>query len=263
MLLLLAACTPPEAALDSATDDAEVVDAVPVCFSSFRADVREGPNAGAAVVGTLAMTDAPEAVFFDGTSTLEVPMTLSGEDVTLDFVLDAGTVHGTGTMPFAIEECVGEMDGPLTGPGEGDTGDWLGKSSVVPMPDGAPEPNKEPVPGCTYSLQDGTLVVLGAFDGTVAGMVMEPGAKDPVGLVGTASGSVIDVKLSDGSEGRIEMQSSVEECSGGFTGTLGLTEATATVDPAGYTDIKDVDFVFLEPLDIESDSAYILELSRE
>lgn len=260
LLQLLAACTPPG---NAALDSAEVVDAVPVCFSSFRADVREGPNAGAAVVGTLAMTDAPEAVFFDGTSTLDVPMTRSGDAVTLDFALDAGTVHGTGTMPFSVAECVGEMEGPLTGPGEGDAGDWLGTSTVVPMPDGAPEPTSEAVPGCTYSLQDGTLVVLGDFDGAVAGMVMAPGAKDPMGIVGSGDTTAVDVKLSDGTEGRIEMMSTVGECSEGFTGALGLTEATATVDPAGYTLGGETKFIFEQPIDVESDATYSLELSRE
>lgn len=122
--------------LDEATVQA-LADA-PSCQYLFDATVRTGPNTGANVHGTLSLlqntdTGAVGYVFPDDGGAL-VPVAAQFGDnhaITLTFTLpDGATIVGTGTTVSSVATCYGAIVGSLTGPAEGDAGDWIGAPNI-------------------------------------------------------------------------------------------------------------------------------------
>jgi hypothetical protein len=97
---------------------------------NFVATVRQGPNTGVTLAGTLHIeADAHGSV--DGqlqrSGAPDVPVVgqVDGRAINLAFNLGPGQmVYGVGTAVNDIHECSGGMGGPFVGPGEGDSGDW-------------------------------------------------------------------------------------------------------------------------------------------
>lgn len=146
-ICVLTACgdSTPAASNDAATNTDAVAnnDANPaVCRRAFEATVRNGPDANAAVMGTLVLTQTsattvtgyvdPGAPDDGGTlpasvirQRVPVTGTIAGNQLTMTFTLpDGRTMQGTGTLPSSGWSCPNELTGGLTGPGAGDTGDW-------------------------------------------------------------------------------------------------------------------------------------------
>lgn len=67
---------------------------------------------------------------------LEAPIFLDLPTITLEFALDAGTVHGTSSADSSLSTRRGAMLGDLTGPAEGDRSDRARASSLrIPVPE--------------------------------------------------------------------------------------------------------------------------------
>jgi len=108
------------------------------CFFDFSADVRSGPNAGLKLEGELMVMERPAGgnavAFVQKDQTEEEPLivdaTFAGGQVTLRFPLAQGTIVGTGPMDADLSTCPDDLAGDLTGPAEGDTGDWIGSFCI-------------------------------------------------------------------------------------------------------------------------------------
>jgi hypothetical protein len=114
-------------------------------YGQFRADVRSGPNAGLALSGVLQMgvDDAgalrgmllPDDAEPDEDGKLpavSVTGSIEGRTLNLAFESEAGIVRGTGTLPGDFEACPEPVEGTLTGPAAGDTGDWDATGDLSP-----------------------------------------------------------------------------------------------------------------------------------
>jgi hypothetical protein len=104
------------------------------CTYDFEATVREGPSAPFQTEGVLVVaTDSDghmAGVYrpYDATSVddLLVPdVAVSDGMIELGFHTQGGTILGSGVVA-AGDECEGTLLGDLTGPGDGDAGDWDG-----------------------------------------------------------------------------------------------------------------------------------------
>lgn len=104
-----------------------------VCYTQFTATVRQGPSAGLAINGILAMK-ASEDGAIDGatlwTEDSDDPIQVVGQAlgrlIGLVFKVDEEqAIYGTGVMETDISVCGGGMGGPFSGPTEGDSGDWF------------------------------------------------------------------------------------------------------------------------------------------
>ncbi|MGI8550209.1 MAG: hypothetical protein ACR2PL_05315 [Dehalococcoidia bacterium] len=118
----------------------EKTEDLPNCLYDFEATVRQGPSAGLALRGSLALVedtsrDLGSVVGYlipnggNVTASDIVPVTgrVDGLALILQFALANGsTMTGTGSMDNTIDACRGKMRGDLTGPQLADTGDWAG-----------------------------------------------------------------------------------------------------------------------------------------
>lgn len=126
--------------------DATPVAAGPeICLVPFEATVRQGPDAGTAYTGLLALTaDASGAV--RGTlvpSALATPTAASkagigvvgqtaGRAINLLFATGGGRdLYGVGVLERPLAECTGAMGGPFVGPDPGDAGDWRAQAQPL------------------------------------------------------------------------------------------------------------------------------------
>lgn len=121
------------------------------CVVNFEATVRSGPSAGTALVGfAMFQTDASGALtnaYFHTVDGQRVPITgrAQGNTVELNFDLGSGrTIHGTGTLHHPLGACSGAMEGPFTGPSEGDRGDWLANDGDVILASDTLDPIAQP-----------------------------------------------------------------------------------------------------------------------
>jgi hypothetical protein len=95
----------------------------------FVGTVRLGPDAGAVWQGLLTLnvtTDgAISGTLEEATGTISVSGTVTGQSITLVFAFaDGKHVIGTGGLNRAINKQPSFMGGTLSGPSEGDIGDW-------------------------------------------------------------------------------------------------------------------------------------------
>lgn len=103
-----------------------------VCAFGFEATVRQGPDAGHALAGTLLVAIEAHGAIDHGAllspTAAPVPVVgqVTGRAVNLLFTLGAGQViYGVGTAQHPVAGCQpGALGGPLVGPAPGDSGDW-------------------------------------------------------------------------------------------------------------------------------------------
>lgn len=100
-------------------------------WQAFDATVRTGPHAGSAVSGQLVLaaldgTDKLYGHLFPAGGGGGVPVSGSHTDTTLQlsFQSELGTLDGAGAVDGTL--CKEGVEGLLTGPAEGDAGDWIG-----------------------------------------------------------------------------------------------------------------------------------------
>ncbi|MGI8550210.1 MAG: hypothetical protein ACR2PL_05320 [Dehalococcoidia bacterium] len=104
------------------------------CSRAFQIDVRQGPDAGLSLVGTLTL-DADASgnatgvfeVFYPDDRAASVPVVgqVNGRALNLLFLQpDGGTLYGVGVMQNLLQDCSGSLGGPSIGPSDGDFGDW-------------------------------------------------------------------------------------------------------------------------------------------
>ncbi len=97
----------------------------------FEAFVRQGPNAGVALVGSMRIQADAHGSAQATLNQVSGPQItavgqVEGRGIHLAFDLGGGkTVYGVGTLQYDIHECRGNLGGPFTGPDGGDSGDWL------------------------------------------------------------------------------------------------------------------------------------------
>jgi hypothetical protein len=167
-----------------------------LCVSAFEATVRQGPNAGLALAGTLLMeTSASGSVngVLKTTDDQEVKVVgqVNGYAVNLTFVAGEDTyIFGTGSGEQEIFHCEGAWGGPFAGPNPGDIGDWIGA-----FDSSDPEANQELI---TIDPNPGTIDFTCNTEACVC-----RGVGDCVDLVNTrlCNGELLEITFSDGSKG--------------------------------------------------------------
>ncbi len=141
------------AACDSApATQAPIQAAVDCQIPHFEATVRQGPNAGLTLAGSLHIQADPSG---SATATLtqangpEIKAVgqVNGRAINLAFDVGGGrTVYGVGTAQNDIHQCTGDMGGPFAGPDAGDSGDWItGFFQPTPTPSSQPPVIRNPV----------------------------------------------------------------------------------------------------------------------
>jgi hypothetical protein len=102
------------------------------CTAPFEATVYNGANAGFAMLGTLDLEVNPNGaatgrVLRPGSDeVIPVVGQVAGRSVSLVFDLgDAGVIVGVGAGVNNLSECRGFVGGTFSGPGLGDSGDWV------------------------------------------------------------------------------------------------------------------------------------------
>lgn len=230
-----------DTAMDSGDTASDLISA-PFCVTSFSASVRSGPNAGLELPGVLVTVDDDSSISgsFLGTggAPLPVPVTLEGDKITLAFNVEAGTILGTGTTESSVEGCTGVMLGDLTGPAEGDIGDWAGTSALeVPIP-ADKVPTEPGSPACMYDVSLGDagkgVIAMGEDSkGMVFGMFVPAGNTALGGVVGAMTDKTFDgaLQAKDGTAKpfSLTMDMDPKGCGGAVTGTM---EGGSKVDGA-------------------------------
>jgi hypothetical protein len=109
------------------------------CQYDFEATVRSGPSAPKTLHGTLTMVQPAANLAIarldlaSGGPPIFTSGQIDGKNITLRFWLADGTsIIGTGPMEHPTDQCKGQMQGSLTGPVAGDTGDWLVNPNITP-----------------------------------------------------------------------------------------------------------------------------------
>jgi hypothetical protein len=112
------------------------------CYYLFDATVRSGPSMGANLHGRLIFFETEPDVIAGSVIPLEgedmTPLaTMTGAlqegMITLNFTLpDGAMINGVGPMRGTVRDCE-TLIGTLTGPGDGDAGDWIGGSIADPI----------------------------------------------------------------------------------------------------------------------------------
>ena len=107
-----------------------------ICIAQFEATVRQGPDAGTAYVGTLAIGIWPSGAIDEGVMAMDDGTSISvvgqaeGHAVNLLFtVADGQYLFGVGTSESNLADCNGVLEGTMgglfVGPQPGESGDWI------------------------------------------------------------------------------------------------------------------------------------------
>jgi hypothetical protein len=128
-------------------------DALSVCLLDIVANVRLGPSAGAIIQGNipgelrgeLSFPLAPDGAIDNGRLRLEggaeFPVVGQSTGRALNVRVDIApeqTLILVGTGQQRLDQCTGDVDGLLTGPGVGDLGDWHATGTLVGGGEGPP-----------------------------------------------------------------------------------------------------------------------------
>ena len=118
----------------------ELANSKAVCvYDPFDATVKAGPSMGFAATGALTLIEEAdgslrgklESKDANGAKT-SVPVTGAVKDMSIELTFtlpDGGIINGVGTLDKPFEACAEPIQGTLTGPKAGDTGDWGGYGS--------------------------------------------------------------------------------------------------------------------------------------
>lgn len=106
-----------------------------VCVSEFRADVRQGPDAGLALTGMLVLgpqqgAEVP-AVLQTRDGDVEMSAAIGEDGLELTFFLPGGEIVGTDPSVTDLGACPDLLLGDFAGPVAGDVGDWAGDVTVT------------------------------------------------------------------------------------------------------------------------------------
>jgi len=118
-------------------DQGQTMDRAGTCLYQFNVHVTQGPSAGLAYQGLLAIqSPTPQTITGSfavsgtdgGAGGMQVPVTgqITGSSISLNFMLAAGkSIAGTGPLADA-NHCQMDSSGTASGPQPGDTGTWDG-----------------------------------------------------------------------------------------------------------------------------------------
>lgn len=111
-----------------------------VCaYEPFHANVTAGPSAGLVVTGALTLIEEMDGSLHgkletkdDSAQKTSIPVTgtVTATSIDLTFALpDGAMIHGQGALDKPFDTCPEPIQGTLTGPQSGDSGDWDGYGS--------------------------------------------------------------------------------------------------------------------------------------
>lgn len=108
---------------------------IELCQVDLTIVIRQGPNAMRTISGQVSLGEQRRSGEYDSSlvipngSSLPISLSRSGRDIRFVVEIGQSNIYGSG-MAKAIEWCSGDSGGTISGPDDGDLGDWRGTWSL-------------------------------------------------------------------------------------------------------------------------------------